>query len=108
MTSEDLLDQVKVALPWCNCKRPRQGYTRRADGVWVKSCCMRREFRMYEMFGDLPIDEARSLDELRSTLADLVAADKRFSSTGTRTRIEQLRAVIKRRSASERRQRRAV
>lgn len=48
------------AKPWCDCLHPTwSGSTKRADGIWVRPCCMRRTREMYDRFGDQPVPPTR-------------------------------------------------
>lgn len=88
------LDRMMVTLPYCACKHPKTGYTRRADGVWVKPCCGRRERFMWLAHGDAPIEKELSASEIRRVIRALEASDALFPLMWNRVRIEQLKAEL--------------
>lgn len=88
------LDRMMVTLPYCTCKHPKSGFTKRADGVWVKPCCGRRQKSMWLLHGDTPIDKALSVSELRRLIEALEVSDRLWPMQWNRVRIEQLRAEL--------------
>lgn len=99
------LDRMMVTLPYCTCKHPGTGFTRRADGVWVKPCCGRRQKAMWLTHGDHPIESDLTVRQLRRLVRELEASDARYPLMWNRVRIDQLKAEIasrpKRRRSSD-------
>jgi hypothetical protein len=47
-----------IRTPWCDCVKVTGGFTKRADGCWVRPCCNRRTRAMWDKHGDNPVQSS--------------------------------------------------